>query len=344
MPGPRPKYTVTLTETPAARLRQLSRSDTAPCAEVQRARLLLLAHQHPEWQNQRMAQAVGGCVATVPVWRQRWQQEGVVAERPRRGAPREFPALGRTQVVALACTKPTAHGKVWRRWRGEQLAAVAIEPGIVPAMSARTIRRWLREERIKPWCYHPWQQSADPPLVQPAGPGLDLSEQAPELAQQGEAVWWVDEPTSLQARPRVSATKAAMPQLPVQLADRDRRMGAVHLFGALRVASGITCAQGFRKRGVADCKTFWLALLTGPTCQGLKVLHLILENGSTHAPQQLANWIASLQLSLEVRIYGLPTHASWLDQVESIFSTVQREVLTPKDFSNLKVLEKDFMA
>lgn len=344
MPGPRPKDTVTLNETQAARLRQFSRSYTAPFAEVQRARILLLAHQHPDWQNQRIAQAVGCCVATVQVWRQRWQQEGVVADRPRRGAPREFPALVRTQVVALACTKPTAHGKVWRRWSGEKLAAVAIEQGIVPAISASTIRRWLREDRIKPWRYHTWQKSADPQFVQKAGPVLDLYEQAPELAQQGEAVWCVDEKTSIQARQRVSATKAAIPQFPVQLADRYRRMGAVHLFCALMVASGITFAQCFRKRCFADFKTFLLALLTGPTCQGLKVLHLILDNGSTHAPKQLANWIASLQLSFEVRIYWLPTHASWLDQVEIIFSKVQRDVLTPNDFSNLKVLEKDLMA
>ncbi len=42
-------------------------------------------------------------------------------------------------------------------------------------------------------------------------------------------------------------------------------------------------------------------LLVGPVGQGrlprLKVLHLILDNHSTHAPKQLACWIASLQLS-----------------------------------------------
>ena len=333
-----------MNETQAARLRQLSRSSTAPLAEVQRARILLLAHQHPDGQNQRMAPAVGCCVATGQVWRQRWQQEGVVADRPRGGAPRELPALVRTQVVALACTKPTAHGKVWRRWSGEKRAAVAIEPGSVPAISARSSRRWRREERIKPWRDQTWQQSADPPLVQKAGPGLDLDEQAPELAQPGEAVWCVEEKTSIQARPRVSATNAAIPQFPVQRADRYRRMGAVPLFCALMGASGITFAQGVRQRCVADCKTFLLALLTGPTCQGWNVLQLMLDNGSTHAPQQLANWIASLQRSCEVRIYGLPTHASWRAQVELIFSKVQRDVLTPHDFSHLKVLEKDLMA
>jgi hypothetical protein len=33
-----------------------------------------------------------------------------------------------------------------------------------------------------------------------------------------------------------------------------------------------------------------------------------------------------------VKMYWLPTHASWLDHVEIIFSKVQRDILTPNDF------------
>ena len=40
------------------------------------------------------------------------------------------------------------------------------------------------------------------------------------------------------------------------------------------------------------------------------------------------------------RLYWLPTHASWLDQVEIIFSKVQRDVLTPNDFPSTLALEK----
>ncbi len=71
------------------------------------------------------------------------------------------------------------------------------------------------------------------------------------------------------------------------------------------------------------------------------MVDLILDNGSTHAPKQLGSRIASLNLSFEVRIYWLPTHASWLDQVEIIFSKVQREVLTPNDFPSTLGLEKN---
>lgn len=41
-----------------------------------------------------------------------------------------------------------------------------------------------------------------------------------------------------------------------------------------------------------------------------------------------------------MRIYWLPTNASWLDQVEIIFSKVQRDVLTPNDFSSVFNLQQ----
>ena len=35
-----------------------------------------------------------------------------------------------------------------------------------------------------------------------------------------------------------------------------------------------------------------------------------------------------------------PVHASWLNQIEIYFSIVQRKVLTPNDFNDLKTLEQ----
>lgn len=310
MPGPRCMYAVELTEPQVAAWTPLSVSYTAPFAHVQRARLLLLAHQYPDRTNHQIAQTVGCYVDTVRVWRQRWRQAPTLADRPRGGAPRTFPSLVRVPIVALACTKPANDGKVWRRGSGEKLAQVAIEQGIVAAISPSTIRRWLREDAIKPWQYHAWQHSTDPQFVAKAAPVLDLYEQAHTLAEQGEAVWGIDEKTSIQARQRVSATQTAAPGSPVRVADRYRRMGAVNLFCALMVATGVTFAQCLLKRTSADFKAFLWVLFGSVLGQGLKVFHLSLDNGSTHAPKQLANWIASLNLTFEVRIYWLPTHAS----------------------------------
>ena len=112
MPGLRPKYAISLSETQVRELTHLSVSYSAPYGEVQRARLVLCAHHHPAWTNTRIAREVGCCLDTVKKWRQRWTTQGTLAARPRRGAPRELTPLVRAQITALACSNPSEHGKV----------------------------------------------------------------------------------------------------------------------------------------------------------------------------------------------------------------------------------------
>ena len=343
MPGLRPKYAISLTETQVRELTHLSLSYTAPFSEVQRARILLCAHHHPEWSNTRIDRQLGCSLDTVKKWRARWATHATWEALPRSGAPRAFTALQRAQITALACSNPAEHGKVWKRWSGEKLQAVAVEKQYVTTISAATIRRWLREEKIKPWRYHSWQKSTDPRFVEKAGPVLDLYEQAGDLAAQGEAVCCADEKPSIQARERVDATLSAIAGAPVRVAARYHRRGALQLFCALLVATGLTFADCFARKRFSDFKQFLTKLFQRVHCQGLRVLHLILDNGKTHAPKQLGGWIASLELSFEVRIYWLPTNASWLDQVEIIFSKVQRDVLTPNDFASTLSLHKSLL-
>ena len=64
MPGPVPKYPIHLTLEQEGHLQQLSTCYTAPFAEVQRARILLLAHQQPTWRHAEIARQVGRDNAT----------------------------------------------------------------------------------------------------------------------------------------------------------------------------------------------------------------------------------------------------------------------------------------
>lgn len=65
----------------------------------------------------------------------------------------------------------------------------------------------------------------------------------------------------------------------------------------------------------------------------------------THAaPTQLGTWRVSREWAFEVRLDGLPKDASWLEQVEILFSTVQRELLMPSDFPRLAALARDLAA
>jgi hypothetical protein len=153
-----------------------------------------------------------------------------------------------------------------------------------------------------------------------------------------------DEQPSIQARQRVDQTKPVISGHPMRVANRYKRMGAVQLFCALVVASGRTFTQTFARKCFAQFKEFLLGLFASGICKGIKTLKLILDNGPTHAPKQLGDWIVSLELPFGVRIFWLPKYASWLDQVEIIFSKVQHQLLTPNDFPSTQALERDLEA
>jgi transposase len=344
MPGPQPKYVITLTPEQEVRLQRVSSCYMAPFAIVQRAQIVLYAFQYPAWTNATIAQRLGCSVTTVKRWRRRWQATESLRDVPRAGRRRTFTPLQRARVIALACSAPRQYDKPWQRWSSEKLARVAIEQQIVERIAPSTIRTWLRQDKIKPWRYHAWQHSTDPQFVAKAVPVLDLYEQAPRLHAHGELTVCADEKTSIQARQRVTPTKPAGPGQVVQVADRYKRMGAVQLFCALAVASGLTFAQTRVTKKFIDFKAFLTDLFQSALCAGITVLHLILDNGPTHAPKQLVTWLASLALSFEVRVYWLPTYASWLDQVEIIFSKVQRDVLMPSDFTSTQALERTLQA
>lgn len=343
MAGRKHSYCLFFSQEKLLELRHLSQSYMAPYIEVVRARILLLCHDHPDWSNQRIADQVGCARPTVTKFRRRWAKEGSLKSHPRSGAPRKYSALLRAQIAALACSRPADHGKPWQRWSSGKLAQVAHEAGLSASVSASTIARWLKQDKVRPWRYHMWQKSRDPHFVEKAAPVLELYEQAPQLAQQGEVTACVDEKTSIQARKPFDPTKPTVPDQPVHVASRYKRMGAVQLFCALLVASGLTYAATFAQKCFTDFKAFLGGFFTMLGAMGIKVLDLILDNGPTHAPKRLGGWIASLELSFEVHVFWLPTYASWLDQVEIIFSKVTRDVLRPNDFEDKKQLDAMLM-
>jgi DDE superfamily endonuclease len=55
----------------------------------------------------------------------------------------------------------------------------------------------------------------------------------------------------------------------------------------------------------------------------------VVDNGSSHRGQAAARRLQGAWPTL--RLVHLPTHASWLNQVEVYFSIIQRKILTPND-------------
>lgn len=90
MQGPKPKYAIQLLDKQISELRQLAGSRKTPYGKVLRARIVLAAHDHPEWSNQQIAHEVGCTDRMVRKWRRRWSETQCLDDLPRPGAPKRF--------------------------------------------------------------------------------------------------------------------------------------------------------------------------------------------------------------------------------------------------------------
>ncbi len=254
-----------------------------------------------------------------------------------------FPSAQRAQITALACTLPVESGRPLSRWSSSELAKEAIQRGIASDIAPSTIRDWLRQEKIKPWQRHAWQKSTDPEFLTKATVVLNLYERARVLARRGEILVCADEKTCMQALTLTGGVDPAHPGTPVRYGARYKRQGVLNLFAGLLVHTGQTMARCFPRKRFMEFQDFLRMIFQSLWTKRIRVLHLILDNGSTHAPKQIREWIRSLKLPFKVRIHWLPVNASWLDQVEIVFSPLERKVLTPRHFTDVHELENRVM-
>lgn len=162
MRGPPPSYPIELTHMEMEQLQRLVRAHSTGQSMAIRARIVLAAHEHPEWSNQQIALTVGTCDRLVRKWRARWVQTHSLADAPRSGAPRRFSPEVRAHATAIACSLPQTQRVPLARWsRGELARFLAAAPEL-PRVSPSTIGRWLKAERIRPWRYHAWPHIQDP--------------------------------------------------------------------------------------------------------------------------------------------------------------------------------------
>ena len=163
MAGPPPR-SITVTPPQQALLESLLRQHSCPQALAFRARIVLAAATGQR--NERLAQQLGCTPKTVRKWRARWAAAeaqlaaadgdvgalqptiaAVLADAPRPGAPDTFTAEQIVHILNLACTPPPASERPVAAWTPRELADEAVKQGIVPAISPRSVGRFLKAGR-----------------------------------------------------------------------------------------------------------------------------------------------------------------------------------------------------
>jgi hypothetical protein len=117
----------------------------------------------------------------------------------------------------------------------------------------------------------------------------------------------------------------------------DARGGALAYLAAWDVRAGGVIGRCEATTGKAAFGRLVQQVMTQAPYRSAARVFWIVDNGSSHRGEAAA---AALQERYpNLILVHLPTHASWLNQIEISFSILQRKVLTPNDFADLTAVE-----
>jgi transposase len=296
-----------------ASLVDITKSRIEEARAVERARIILACLEGK--QIQQVAGELGVSIPTVTKWRRRLALWGVRGLRDLRrpGKPVTYDASFRNRVLALL-EEPPPPGM--SHWDGP---AVAERLG----SSVYAVWRILRREGIHLQRHRSWCVSTDKEFAPKAADVVGLYLNPPLNA----VVLSVDEKPSLQAIERPSGYVETDSGAVVRgLKSTYKRHGTLNLFAALEVGTGQvkTKITDLKKR--ADFQSFLEGVIAEQPAD--KDIHVILDNYSTHKKNDA--WLANFEG--RVRFHFTPTSASWLNQIEIVFSLLQRKALAGASF------------
>ena len=248
------------------------------------------------------------------------------------------------KVKALACELPARREPPLSRYSTADLVRLIGAHPDAPAMSRSTVWRILAGDALKPWQHRSWLFPRDPQFAAKAGRVLDLY-----------AGWWqgeplspddcllsADEKTSIQARVRCHATTPPRPGQAMRVEHEYVRGGALAYLAAWDVRCGGVIGRCDAKTGiVAFGQLVDLVMQQEPYRSAPRVFWVV-DNGSSHRGEAACQRLQARYPNLI--LVHLPTHASWLNQIEIYFSIVQRKALTPNDFPDLAAVEARLLA
>ena len=183
-------------------------------------------------------------------------------------------------------------------------------------MSPAPVQRILAALLLKPHRVRYFLTRTDPLFEQKMAEILDLYLHPPRNCR----ILCLDEKTHIQALERVYPTLPMQPGLVEHQEFEYLRHGTVDLFTAFDVGTGEVFAQCYQRHTNVEFRHFLRTLRSrDPDSRW----HLIVDNAGFHKKQAVLDWCAAQRP--QVTLHWLPTHGSWLNQVEIWFSILSRK-------------------
>ena len=307
---PLPVRIIKLKRGDRATLEAWVRGRTTPQRVVERARIVLASADGLA--GDAICTRVGVSRPTVSLWLNRYEAEGrdgLAADRPRSGRPRQLDAAEEARIVAKTLDEAPSDGGTHWSTRGMANAT---------GWDQATISRLWRANGLKPHQVVYFKVSTDPEFVAKLRDVVGLYVNPPKRA----VVFSMDEKSQIQALDRTQ------PGLPLKKGRAGtfthdyKRHGTTTLFAALNVRTGDVQHECRPHHTQHDFLAFMTRVERAvPT--GLSV-HVILDNYATHKTPDVEMW---LRRHPRVHFHFTPTSASWLNLVELLFNELTRRQL-----------------
>jgi transposase len=302
-------------------LRQWARAGTSEHRIVERANVILLAHQGKS--NLEIAARLRTRPARVSKWRRRFGERRLdgLRDADRVGRPAHYDKATEKRVLTML-DEPPPEG--YGKWSGGLLAKALGD------VSDDQVWRVLRKHDISLQRRRSWCISTDPQFGPKAADIVGLYLNPPENA----LVLCVDEKPSIQALERAQGWL----RLPNGKALNGRshgykRHGTTTLFAAFDIATGQVIAGHYHRRRRREFLDFMKQIVAAYPDRDL---HVVLDNLNTHKPKE-DRW---LKRHPKVHLHFTPTYSSWLNQVECWFSILSKQALQGVSFTSPEQLRQ----
>jgi len=241
-------------------------------------------------------------------------------------------------IKAMACERPEQRQVPLSRWSSSEVATQAVSEGLVGSISSSTVRRWLHATAIKPWQYGSWIFPRDPQFAAKAARVLDLYSRVFGGVPLGpdDYVISADEKSQLQALRRCHPDCGPGPGRMRRVEFEYERGGTLAYMAAYDVHAGRLFGSVADKTGIVPFMALVDRVMSTEPYRSARRVYWIVDNGSSHNGKRSVDRMRAAWP--KATLIHLPVHASWLNQIEIVFSVIQRKVIKPADFAHLAEL------
>jgi len=296
----RPMVALNLSDEERTTLQRYIRRRTSSQQLALRSRIVLECARGSE--NQDVAVKLDVTPHTVGKWRRRFAEKRLdgLHDGHRPGPPRTIED-DKVEEVIVRTLESAPKGAT--HWSTRQMAKAV-------GISHDSVGRIWRAFGLKPHRSETFQLSADPLFVEKVRDVVGLYMRPPDNA----VVLCVDEKSQIQALDRTQPVLPMQPGRTERRTPEYRRHGTTSLFAALDVATGNVIGKCFRRHRAIEFRRF-LNLVNKEVPDEFDV-HIIADNYSTHKTPEIKRWLARHP---RFHFHFIPTHSSWLNQVERWF-------------------------